>query len=201
MCLVNWESIRQISRRESPAGAARRGARNVRDNPKEEVKSSLRSGLPLSLKVFPHTLFPHSSPPLMRAAYLCLYGGVQYCESYSCCAVDDGISRKRTHKLPVLIWGTLALGAVASQKALRAVYLIKWESFANRPRRDMPAGAARRSGLPLSLKVFPHTLFPHPSPALLRAAYLCLNGVVHSCKSFRCCAVNGGISRKKHRYH
>ena len=62
---VCWVSNAAAVRREMEAGTARwaRGA-NARDNHKSEGKSSLRSGLPLPLKVFSRALFPYLSPSL-----------------------------------------------------------------------------------------------------------------------------------------
>ena len=125
-----------------------RGA-NARDNHKREGKSSLRSGLPLPLKVFSRALFPYLSPSLIARRSRCvLLGG-------SC---PERFRRPRPpayapdvlfhYSLFILHYSpfTLSIGAVAPQKPPRGVCCECWVSHAAGSRRKMPARATRPEG-------------------------------------------------------
>ena len=128
-----------------------RGA-NARDNHKREGKSSLRSGLPLSLKVFSRTLFPYLSPSLMRAtvALRSLWQSSLFCFRRPCPPAYAPDARNYSlfilhHSLFTLSIG----GSHATEAASSGVYYECWVSHAAALRREMEAGTARcPRGLP-----------------------------------------------------
>ena len=123
-----------------------RGA-NARDNHKREGKSSLRSGLPLPLKVFSRALFPYLSPSLVRTTVVARSSGFSCPERFRRARppayAPDALFYYSLFILHHSLF-TLSIGSShATEAASSGVYYECWASHAAAFRREMEAGTAR----------------------------------------------------------
>ena len=115
---------------------------------RERGEALLRRLSPLSLRFSPsRSLFPYPLPSVAHRKPYCVWLRSVSERKFSYRAVIETSPEKECSVFCVLL-ASFSTGRIdLSEAANSGVYYVCWESFANRPRRKLPAGAARPEGI------------------------------------------------------